>query len=171
MDGRGTVGVWCENAMKDILHFYLAQRIKLSEGLPVQVSWINIHKYFNNFTKPPEYSFGNTELGVYSISTQSTHVVLAILVPNQSLNVFSISNLFNVGKQLVIQKIYSYSEQDIIEALSRILKISVENNNINIIGLDSHDNLMEIEFDIVHSFHAEKHREQHDLPECRAKDR
>lgn len=37
------------------------------------------------------------------------------------------------------------------ERLSKILKISCEGPSINIIGLDAHDNIMELEFTIVAS--------------------
>lgn len=123
----------------------------LPEGKVPQASWINIHRYYNNFTKPPEFMFGNSKLGSYSLNANSL-ITMAVLIPNKKLEIYTMTNLFTVGKQKVVQKIYSYQQNDLVENLHSILKISIEKENVNVVGLDIHNNILEIEFNIVGFF-------------------
>lgn len=123
-------------------------KLGLHEGQLPQASWINIHRYYDNFTKPPEFIFGNSKLGSYSINSSSL-VTLAVLTPNRQLDIYSMTNLFIVGKQKIVQKIYSYGQNEMIENLTSILKISIEKENINVVALDYHGNILETEFNIV----------------------
>ena len=156
LDAQGTLFIWCENSLKvrdaqqDNLHLYLAHKMKLgvTDGVMPQASWINIHRYYNNFSKPPEFIFGNSKLGSYSLNS-NTLVTLAVLRPNRELEIYTMTNLFVVGKQKVVQKIYTYRQSELIENLHSILKISIEKDNVNIVGLDCHQNILEMEFNIV----------------------
>lgn len=81
------MNIWCENSLKVLsdqqenLNFYLAQKIKVDVECAVvpQACWINIHKYYNNFTKPPEYIFGDSKFGSYTLLS-SNLMILAILI-------------------------------------------------------------------------------------------
>lgn len=123
-------------------------KLGLTDGLLPQASWINIHRYYNNFTKPPEFIFGNSKLGSYSLNSNNL-VTMAILTPNRKLEIYTMTNLFTVGKQKVVQKIYTYHQNELVENLNRILKIAIEKDNVNVVGLDLHGNILEIEFNIV----------------------
>lgn len=132
-----------------------------------QASWINIHRFYNNFTKPPEFIFGNSKLGSYSLNSNNL-VTLAILIPNKQLELYTMTNLFTVGKQKVVQKIYTYKQNELVENLHSILKIAIEKDNVNVVGLDLHDNILEIEFNIVTYAYSDQSRKQHHLPKRRA---
>ena len=63
------------------MHFNLSHKIKLDQDVPVmpQTVWINIHKYYNSFTMPPEFIFGDSKFGSYTLSTSSL-MILAVLI-------------------------------------------------------------------------------------------
>lgn len=132
---------------KEYVHFYLAHKLKIDvDGTTIpQASWINIHKYYDSYTKPPEFIFSNFKLGSYTFNTESL-MTLAVLKPGRQLEIYTLTNMFNVGRQKIVQRVFNYGRSDAIESISRILKISIEKTNINIIALDSQSNMLEIEF-------------------------
>ena len=72
------------------------------------MNWINIHKYYNSFTKPPEYIFGDSKFGSYTIHSENQLTLSVLNVfwnlqqPGQSLEIYNIFNLFNIGRQVII---------------------------------------------------------------------
>jgi hypothetical protein len=113
-----------------------------------QACWINVHKYYDNFSKPPEFIASNPRLGSYTLNHDSW-TTLAVLSPGKQLDIYTLTNLFDVGKQKVVHRLYSFEDAGVIESVARILKISIEGDHINIIALDGQNNLIEVEFAMV----------------------
>jgi hypothetical protein len=57
-------------------------------------------------------------------------------------------NLLSPGKQVIIEKLKHFSSL-LIEKMARILSIKLDHSNINLAAIDSQENMLEVEFDIV----------------------
>lgn len=47
-------------------------------GVFPSLCWINPHRYYDNFTKPPEFSFGESTYGPFT-AVKQTPLLLAVL--------------------------------------------------------------------------------------------
>ena len=135
------IKIWCENSLKDNFTFFLAFNLRTqnmtanpssnSQALvdreaekyknQFTIHWYSRYKSSVNYSRPPDFLFGDKDLGAYSLTSGDT-LHIGFFLPEKKLVFHRIVNIFNVGKQIVHHPPFTVYVKDF-DRITKLLNI------------------------------------------------